>query len=823
MIHDGTLLRDIGLLAQASGISLTTTRTEFDLPQTAGHWTLLIVMSLATVGILWFSFRDTRKLHPMLRVWLLALRTVVIIGLFIIALNPQTRTQRESSLPSHVMLLVDTSLSMDQPELDPRTDPDSPTRWEAVVDLLEQSTLIEDLQANHIVDVYTFNSDLGETRYRFATRFVPQAEGVETATTTSDEADVFANADAVDWTTLLTPSGVTTRLGDSLDTLLAEAKSRTLSGIAVITDGASNAGRGVDAPNERARRDGVALVAIGIGSTQEPLNLQIAKMVVPQDVALQDSFSITALVQSQGLQGTNFSRDVTVALLERHEGEEQPTEKTSQLITLVEDGIPIDVVFPITPEAAGEVEYTVRVTGNGIVETMVDDNTLSRRVNIYDQPLQLLIIAGGPGRDYQFARNMLNRHTGFEVDVWLQTGVVGISQDSRRLLFDFPDNRTDLYTYDAILAFDADWAELTPEQLEMLRDWVFQEGGGLLQCAGDVYTKNLAVAMGDDLQAIRDMSPVILQPLGTRVTGGDADQLWPLGLTPEGQIADFLRLSSDPVAAAQFWDEFKGVYASYPIQARKAGCTVYIEFTDPFSRGNSGQPALLAGQRYGQGNSFFLGTSEMWRLRGVGEEFYNEFWTNIARKVSEGRSRRGQQRAMFILEGREVTLGQTIPVRARVLGPDSEPLDEDEITIEVIQPSGRPLTPRVVLRREEGRPAEYVGSFRASSAGVWQMQLNVEGLTEPVVEEIRVLNPPLELANLRQDVSALNELVDGTGGEYLSLDEARTVLPDLFENKTQYITIDEQLQELWDRQWVLYLLVTLLGLEWLTRKLAKLA
>ena len=84
------------------------------------------------------------------------------------------------------------------------------------------------------------------------------------------------------------PRGVTTRIGDSLDTLLAEGKGRTLSGIAVITDGASNAGRGVEAPNERARRDGVTLVAIGVGSTEEPVNLQVAKMVVPQDVALQD-------------------------------------------------------------------------------------------------------------------------------------------------------------------------------------------------------------------------------------------------------------------------------------------------------------------------------------------------------------------------------------------------------------------------------------------------------------------------------------------------------------------------------------------------------
>ncbi len=35
--------------------------------------------------------------------------------------------------------------------------------------------------------------------------------------------------------------------------------------------------------------------------------------------------------------------------------------------------------------------------------------------------------------------------------------------------------------------------------------------------------------------------------------------------------------------------------------------------------------------------------------------------------------------------------------------------------------------------------------------------------------------------------------------------------------------IDQRIKELWDRSWVLYLLVTLFGLEWLTRKLLRLA
>jgi hypothetical protein len=72
-------------------------------------------------------------------------------------------------------------------------------------------------------------------------------------------------------------------------------------------------------------------------------------------------------------------------------------------------------------------------------------------------------------------------------------------------------------------------------------------------------------------------------------------------------------------------------------------------------------------------------------------------------------------------------------------------------------------------------------------------------------------------------VRTLETLVDGTGGKYLTLDQAAAELPALLPNLGEEFIIDEQLRELWDRQWVLFLLVGLLGVEWLTRKLLKLA
>jgi hypothetical protein len=83
--------------------------------------------------------------------------------------------------------------------------------------------------------------------------------------------------------------------------------------------------------------------------------------------------------------------------------------------------------------------------------------------------------------------------------------------------------------------------------------------------------------------------------------------------------------------------------------------------------------------------------------------------------------------------------------------------------------------------------------------------------------------PNLEFDSPRQNAKLLADLARETGGKYLTLENAATELPALLPDRGERFAVDEQLRALWDRQWVLYLLVGLLGVEWLTRKLLRLA
>lgn len=796
----------LSLLAQAVPTATSTT-LEFDWPYSAGDWGLLGLIGIATLFTLWMYYRDTAALSRVWLIWLTGLRLAVLGVLTLIALNPHLRKQSEVYRPSHVALLVDTSTSMQQPESDPRSGTSNQSRIMAVGNLLQNSELLTELRQQHIVDLYTFNSDLSGVQARFPTTYVPEGE-------TAPEA--IAQPD-VNWDEILQTTGNATNLGDSLDKLLAEIKSSTLSGVVVFSDGSSNAGREVRVARERAQANSVRLITVGVGSTQPPVNLALVKGIVPTDVQKGDIFEITGYLQGQGLS----EKSVLVELLQQLKGETEPVLVDRREVVAPPDGEPFEVTFERNPPDPGEYEFTLRASVPQVVESRQDDNLLVRAVNVFDRPLKVLMLAGGPMRDYRYARTILHRHPSVEVDVWLQTGSVGISQESHRILYRFPESREEFFQYDLLIAFDPDWSLIDAEHQQMIADWVTSEGGGVIAVAGDVNTPRLA---GNDatLETIVKLYPVLLDEVGLQLGSRDeAGTAYPIGLTQDGEAAEFLKLDesgdSDP------WQEFRGLYRCYPTRGVKAGTTVYAEFTDPLSRGAGGQPALIAMQRYGQGNVLYLGSPEFWRLRSVKEEYLDRFWTKLIRKGAEGRSKRGLQRGMFVLEGRDYDVGQNVPIRVRAVNAQYEPLAADSIALEVYDPNGRPQIPALQLQRDANRPAEYTGDLRVVLPGRYRLELAIPDATETLSAELNVQLSRLEASSLIQNAELLQSLTRETGGRYLPLSEALAQIPQLLPNQGERAIIDEQIEEQWDQLWVLMVLAGLLSLEWLSRKLIKLA
>jgi hypothetical protein len=832
----------LGLLAADDSLR----NFEFDWPATPARWAVTIAALVALIVVAVGVYRiDTRGLARGWRVLLTTLRLAVIAGLLVIAFNPQERIRQMAFRPSRVAVLADVSLSMRFPEkaATASTSPEGQrNRADAVRALLADSPLLAELQKHHNLRVYTFDTELATPP-----AVVLSAQAERTASATGPDVKTSpsgvrndkgtstgggtASKSPIDWNEILRPRGLETRLGESVIQAVQQLGGRTLSGIVVLSDGDSNAGIDPSTAQDVAKAANARLFTVGVGSTEPPVNLQVASIQAPSDVHVGDPYDFSAFIQGYGLAG----KTATVELLSRPEGDEktQPKVIETREIRVREDGAPIEVRFRQTPTVAGGVELYVRVRPPaGVRELSEDDNERRKTVNVIDRKMHVLIVASGPMRDYRFLHTMLNRHSSIDVDIWLQTvspsSVGQVSQESKRLLVEFPKTAAELFDYDVIVAFDPDWSRIPVEGRKFLAKWVGEHGGGLILVAGDIYTPQLAATTDDALKELQTLYPVALSASISELSlDAKSEQPWPVVLTPEGVNAGFLQLADNSPDVKTQWHEFPGVYRCYPTGPPKKAATVYARFGDPRVQNEHGQPILFAAQFYGSGRILYIGSPEMWRLRAVEEAFFERFWTKTIREVGQGRLQRGTARGLLLLERSQYALGQMVRIRANLLDPQLNPLEVDAVELNIFDPHGTPLTAPRMLRRDSDpdKRGQYWAEFRAAVPGTYRVLVRPQPDDDKqnLNARIDVVLPNLESDNPRQNAKLLTDLARETGGKYLPIEKAAAELPALLPDRGERFAVDEQLRALWDQEWVLYLLVGLLGFEWVIRKILRLA
>ena len=817
------------------------TATEWNPPRTPLGWGLLLGVGAALLAwTIWLYVRDARRLPRVLRAGLLALRIGVIVCLAVVAFDPRERTQTTAVRPSRVAVLVDTSQSMRLPAEAPGGSAgDLPeTRSEAARRTLASSPLIEELRRRHRVQIFRFDAGaelIAELPKLDNGSPTPPAPGAPPAAGAAATDGAFAQ---------LEPDGAETRLGEAVADALRQVRGPTLAGAVVISDGGQNAGGGADAAVGRAARDGVPLFAAGVGGLERPADVRLADLSAPSDVRFalereqQDPFEIRAFVSAEGLAGQ--SGTVTLSRVDADAPAETPGETLeSRPLPLPADGETAEVIFERTPDAVGRFRYRVTVEPPANVrEARADDNRRSVVVNARSRPTAVLLIAGGPNRDYRFLQTALARQATAEVDVLLQSvdpaELPGVTQDGDALLAEFPADfprrppaaprpESSPDRYDAVLALDADWSRIPPEGVQSLSRWVDRQRGGLIFAAGDVYTPQLT----DDpaYSGVRDLLPVRLAPRSLVEASDESARAWKPEVTVAGAAAGVLDLDPKRPGTSEAWQRLEGFYRAYPTRGAKELASVLMTHGDPRTAGD-GPTVLIADQRFGGGRVFYLGTTEFWRLRAWGPELFERFWTNLIRAAAEGRATEGDAPARFLIDRPEVPVGAPVRIAVGLRDARGEPIAEGTVRVAVDGPDGapEPVSP-LTLRPAPGRPGRFEASFTPSRAGRFLLTLDGDdvGAAGDVTATLTAALPEVELATVRQDVPVLKTLAEETGGAYLALADAPAALPALIEPRDRTVTVEESVHALWDERWVLFLIVGLFGFEWLIRKLSRLA
>jgi hypothetical protein len=220
-------------------------------------------------------------------------------------------------------------------------------------------------------------------------------------------------------------------------------------------------------------------------------------------------------------------------------------------------------------------------------------------------------------------------------------------------------------------------------------------------------------------------------------------------------------------------------------------------------------------------------------MRAIDEAYFERFYTKLIRYTSEGRLLRDSNRGLLLVDKDRALRGDAISVRASVTDQQFQPLRDPTIKLTMVLPD-KSQQELEISRAAAEREGMYTGRFIASREGDYRLQLTLEGEGEPVVleREVRVRLPNLEIERPQRNDNLLQQLADQTGGQYFVGMPAAIgangesalagIVPSMRRETFLPGTPDRDFQRRL-MAWLIALICGVLSLEWLIRRLSKLA
>ena len=200
------------------------------------------------------------------------------------------------------------------------------------------------------------------------------------------------------------------RIGDTLERVLAESSSLPLGAVVMLSDGADNSG-GIDLQTISAiRRQRIPVHTIGFGREQPERDVEIVDAVVPARALPQSKLTAEVTLQSYGISGekTRLSvRDGAKTLASRE-------------IALKGDGVLQSESLVFDCGAAGPKTLEIAVDPVAGEENTLN-NKVTRLVNVENRKPRILYMEGEPRWDYKFIRRALDDYPNIEIASMLRT------------------------------------------------------------------------------------------------------------------------------------------------------------------------------------------------------------------------------------------------------------------------------------------------------------------------------------------------------------------------------------------------------------------
>jgi uncharacterized membrane protein len=727
-------------------------RSEFVFASGWPIWLLvtLIVAAAALVGV--SLARRKLGLSVLQLVTFAGIQTLLIGALFVLAWRPALVTQTLRPQENSVAVLVDTSGSMLYGDGDR-------SRLQEAIDGLSESAL-PDLESKFEVNLFSFAGDVLE---------MPSLEQVPAP-------------------------GPVTHIGDALLSVLRGAQSGAIASVVLVSDGADNSA-GFDAAQiAEIASFGVPVHTVGVGAENIPGDLEI------EDVQ----------IASVGLPGSTVSAQVSIrhsgaalAQLKVYDGDAILASEQIQLPNTT--GVTTRWVdIDVGKAGVRDLRFALDALAG---ETNTINNSRLRPMEVPEQRRHILYIEGEPRWEYKFIRRSLEEGFAVRVASLLKTtpnkfyrqGV----ESPDELTDGFPTDELKLFAYDAIMIGSFEAASLTPEQHDMIREFVSRRGGSLMMMGG---RRGLADG-GWGATSVAEALPAQLPMLdGPSFERNPAKAI----LTPLGRTSALTRLDADEEANAVTWTSMPDLADFQHISDLKPGAEVLLE-----AQINGRNEPLLVHQRYGLGNSYILASGGTWRWQMQlphEDQRHETFWRQLLQALATSAPQAVTLTSNQVFYGDE----SEVTLRADVRDKKFQPAADATVSLSVSDGLGPPTT--LEMTPVAGERGVYQATYETTHTGVFRFEAAAKAGDEDLGTArfaVRREDGVVEHYHTQQNRALLERLAGATGGTYFTMGDVAN-LPEAV-SFSDAGSVERQVLDLWNMPIIFLLLLLLKGGEWLLR------
>jgi uncharacterized membrane protein len=645
--------------------------------------------------------------------------------------------------------------------------------------------------------------------------------------------------------------GKASAIGGTLQTIVQRYRGRPLAGVLLMTDG-----NATDMGEQFYDLSGVPPVyPVVVGADRPQKDISLANVSVSQTSFEDAPVTIQAEVEASGYAG----KTVTLKLAD---GSGKMIEQQTRKISGSDEKHTFR--FHVRPDRSGILFYNLNAAEENVQDASPDQQEVpseatfanNKHTLVVDRgkgPYRILYVTGRPNWEYKFLRRAISEdehvqlvgllrvamrepkyewlgrtgevnnplYRGFdnkdeeEAEQYDQPVLVRMypsgHEDPTELRDGFPKTSEDLFRYHAVILDDIEAGFFTHDQMELLRRFVAERGGGFLMLGGTESFRE-----GDfNRTPIGQMLPVYLDRLPQTEIG--AGTKIHFNLTREGWLQPWARLRDNEQDEQQRLSAMPAFRVLNRLGVAKPGARVVATVGEE----SDGQFPALVVQRYGSGRSAALTIGDVWRW-GMKQpdmrDDMNKFWRQTLRWLVAD----VPNRISFQAAHKRDRANQPVVFDVRVRDKDFEPMDDVSIAIEVRDPNDQTvkLSAQPVLSETGFFEAVYVprrdGSYYARA-----VVTDADGLELGDAETGWTVDlEAREFQSIRTNRPLLERIARQTGGRVVELDALESFARDLPSLNAP--VMDTWIRPLWDLRGImpavfLFVLICFVG-EWALRR-----